>query len=362
MSDSQRKNILLFGGTTEGRQMARKLSELGFSVTVCVATPTGEDYLKEIPGLRILTGRKDEAQMAEVMEDGYWCCIDATHPYAVMATSEIRKACEKTHLSYYRLLRKEVSSEELKRAVEIQVQSFLSACPASDPAKRYRDMKLTLDTGKSVRDAGIASDKVRSVLDSAYITTVAGVKEACALIMDRHISMHMNATASRNVNADAGVDASEDASEDASVDVNRNVNINVNMNVERSADGVHSCRNILLTTGAREAACFAPLLKTGDMNVFIRVLPVASSFELCTGAGFSSDRILSGWGPYTTQENVRVMRTHSIDTLVTKDGGIEGGYPEKLAAACLCGAQVIVIQRPKEAGLSEDELLERITV
>ncbi len=354
MSDNLRKNILLFGGTTEGRQMARKLSELGFMVTVCVATPTGEDFLKGIPGLRILTGRKDGAQMTEVMEEGYWCCIDATHPYAVMATSEIRKACEKTHLSYYRLLRKEVSREELERAVATQVQSFLAACPASDPAKQQWDMNLTLDTGGPLREMGMVSDKVRSVLGSSHITTVAGAKEACALIIEQHISMHMNTTAGRNVNADAGVDVSVDTIEDASVDANKNA--------DRNADEVHPCCNILLTTGAREAACFAPLLKTGDMNVFIRVLPATQSFELCTGAGFCSDRILSGWGPYTTQENVRVMRTHSIDILVTKDGGIEGGYPEKLAAACLCGAQVIVIQRPKEAGLSEDELLERITV
>ena len=57
------------------------------------------------------------------------------------------------------------------------------------------------------------------------------------------------------------------------------------------------------------------------------------------------------------EENVRIFRTYGIRTLVTKDGGPEGGFPEKLAAAALCRGCVIVIRRPKEEGMSSEEIL-----
>ncbi len=288
--------ILLFGGTTEGRQAAGQLSRMGYEVTVCVATSTGEAFLKNIPGLRVLTGRKDQEQMAEVMRGGYRCCIDATHPYAVMATSEIRSACEKTGVVYYRLLRKEVSQEELEKAVSEKAYSFSGT---------DRDWRMEYKEG---------------ILSRMNIVTVGSAQEACSLLKERSAQSHL----------------------------------------ARSGKMEALCRNILLTTGAMEAVCFAPLLRVDEMNLFLRVLPVSHSFELCAEAGFSPEMVISGWGPYTTEENVRVIRAHAIDTLVTKDGGIEGGYPEKLAAALLCNVRVVVIKRPKEAGLSEEELLERL--
>ena len=38
--------ILLFGGTTEGREMAIELVSLGHTVTLCVATKLGEAVMK----------------------------------------------------------------------------------------------------------------------------------------------------------------------------------------------------------------------------------------------------------------------------------------------------------------------------
>lgn len=306
-------SVLLFAGTTEGRQIARRLSELGYAVTVCVATQTGADYLEGIPHLHILTGRKDETEMEELMAGDYLCCIDATHPYAVMASAQIRNACEKTGLTLYRLLRKEVSEEELKAAAIGCIDSYLGECQAGtdgpDRPDRPDDSRRPGWTDKQ--------DRLRepeSSWSDLRITAVQSAQEACALLMNRYMSMQMKTPGIR----------------------------------------------ILLTTGAREAGCFSPLLEDGRMEVFVRVLPVPESLDLCKRAGFSPERILSGWGPYSVRENVRALREHSIGILVTKDGGIEGGYPEKLAAACLCAAEVIVIQRPREEGLSEEEVLKRI--
>lgn len=86
--------ILLFGGTTEGREEAFRLFSSGEDVTVCV---TGE-YAAALlpPGLKVLTGAQDEAQMEKTMADlAPQLVVDATHPYAVLATENIRRAAGK---------------------------------------------------------------------------------------------------------------------------------------------------------------------------------------------------------------------------------------------------------------------------
>jgi precorrin-6x reductase len=48
------------------------------------------------------------------------------------------------------------------------------------------------------------------------------------------------------------------------------------------------------------------------------------------------------------EQTVGVIRHHGIGVLVTKDGGAEGGVPEKLEAARLAGCEVVVVARPQE--------------
>jgi precorrin-6x reductase len=100
------KRILIFGGTTEGRLLADKLVRSGCSVTVSVATELGAEELADITPLTVLVGRKQQAEMEEILP-GFDLCIDATHPYAVKATETIRTACQQTHVPLRRLLRPE---------------------------------------------------------------------------------------------------------------------------------------------------------------------------------------------------------------------------------------------------------------
>ena len=55
--------VLVFGGTTEGRLLARELSALGAQVTVSVATALGAEELRGVPPLTVCVGRKDTRQM-----------------------------------------------------------------------------------------------------------------------------------------------------------------------------------------------------------------------------------------------------------------------------------------------------------
>lgn len=114
--------------------------------------------------------------------------------------------------------------------------------------------------------------------------------------------------------------------------------------------------NILLTTGAKELALFAPL---GGERLYPRVLPLASSLEACAAAGVPSSHILALQGPFSRELNEALIRQYHIAWLVTKDGGKAGGFEEKALAAQAAGARLILIRRPQEDGLSYEDVLQR---
>lgn len=132
-------NILIFSGTTEGREISERLLDMGHRVTVSVATEFGravqesqestaavesqgdatalktqDSYAalktQESPErgeahsgrVRILTGRMDESEMTHVIAK-YDLCIDATHPYAELAGANIRKAAREAGVRLLRL-------------------------------------------------------------------------------------------------------------------------------------------------------------------------------------------------------------------------------------------------------------------
>lgn len=96
--------IVVFSGTTEGRELSRALAERGISVTVCVATDYGREEQGEAEGVTVLTGRRSEAEKLELLR-GAALCVDATHPYATGITESVRAACAAASVPYRRLLR-----------------------------------------------------------------------------------------------------------------------------------------------------------------------------------------------------------------------------------------------------------------
>ena len=103
-------NILIFGGTTEGRLLAQALSQRGRSATVSVATPLGAQELAGLSGITPLVGRKTGAEMAALLKN-FDRCVDATHPYAVEVSRNVRAACEAAGVPLRRLLREESAHE-----------------------------------------------------------------------------------------------------------------------------------------------------------------------------------------------------------------------------------------------------------
>ena len=96
--------VLLFGGTGEGRALAEWMAARGIPHTVCVATEYGETLLPA--GAEAHVGRMDSGEMEALMRaGGYSLAVDATHPYAVEATKNIRAAAARAGVEYHRLLR-----------------------------------------------------------------------------------------------------------------------------------------------------------------------------------------------------------------------------------------------------------------
>ena len=57
--------------------------------------------------------------------------------------------------------------------------------------------------------------------------------------------------------------------------------------------------------------------------------------------------------------NEAVLRQWNIRWMVTKDGGRNGGFAEKLAAAQNCGVGVLVLTRPEDRGETVEAILAR---
>ncbi|SHI00010.1 precorrin-6A/cobalt-precorrin-6A reductase [Sporobacter termitidis DSM 10068] len=240
------KKLLIFGGTSEEHALVRALAPLGLDITLCVASDYGRLMAPAGHNMRVETGRLDLLQIRELLRrEGFVGVVDATHPYAVEATKNIRAAAFESGVSYFRLLR----------------------------------------------------DK--SVPKSAVIA---------ATVQD----------AAEKLNGTSG--------------------------------------NVLLTTGSKELAAFTAV-RDFKNRLYPRVLPTAESLGACMRHGFLPNHIIAMHGPFSQELNIALMRQFDIKTLVTKDGGALGGFPEKVGAAEELGAGLIVIRRPEEDGLTLGEVV-----
>ncbi|MDG5816418.1 precorrin-6A reductase [Chitinispirillales bacterium ANBcel5] len=117
---------------------------------------------------------------------------------------------------------------------------------------------------------------------------------------------------------------------------------------------------VLLTTGANTVALYASVFIQKGIPFYARVLSRKESVDACSKAGLSEKQIVTGRGPFSAEENRRLITELGIETLVTKDGGVSGGLPEKVSACRACGAKLIVVERPQEPRGSFSEIEEVI--
>ena len=242
------KKLLIFGGTTEGRELSEWCEANGIYADVSVTTDYGARLLGSSELLNIFTGKLDSGEMKSLIKAGdYTAVVDATHPYAAEATANIRAACSEAGAVYYRLLRR--------------------------PAEL----------------SGVCVNSMKELIQ----------------ILD-------------------------------------------------STDKV-----ILSTLGSKELPELAKVKNRS--RIWLRVLPAEGIAEQCVRYGFDESHVIQGKGPFTVDQNIAHIKQSGAQLLVTKESGAAGGYPEKTEAAAKCGIRTITITRPKEEGLTFDELKMIIT-
>ena len=155
---------VVFSGTTEGRTFSRALAALGAAVTVCVATDLGAEEQGRADGITVRAGRLDAGEMAAVLQ-GAALCVDATHPYAIEATRNIRAAAAAAGVEYHRLLR---PASNLPAGSVVLPGAAQAAAYLAD-----RPGRILLATGAKEQPAFAALDSQR--LYPRVLPTAAGI-------------------------------------------------------------------------------------------------------------------------------------------------------------------------------------------
>lgn len=128
MKQDSGNRVLLFGGTTEGRELALWLRDAGIPALSHVATDYGEALLRE-EALPAEYGRLDAAEMEHLLRTGdFFATLDATHPFATEVSKNIRAAAAAAGVRYYRILRGEGSASEAEEAEEIEARLRARGC------------------------------------------------------------------------------------------------------------------------------------------------------------------------------------------------------------------------------------------
>lgn len=139
------KKFLIFGGTLEGRSLSEWMSRMEWPHTVCVATEYGEEVMEPAKDVSVHQGRMNEEEMVRFLIHGkYTAVADATHPYAVEVSKNIRKACERAKIPYIRLLRDGQEKEQ-----EREKENLVYVEDSKEAAKwlEGRQGKIFLTTG-----------------------------------------------------------------------------------------------------------------------------------------------------------------------------------------------------------------------
>ena len=85
--------IIIFGGTTEGKELAIDLAKAQIPSIYLVATDYGKMVIDDDPFIDVRIGRLDSGQMKELFEkEKPLAIVDSTHPYAELVKKEIDDA------------------------------------------------------------------------------------------------------------------------------------------------------------------------------------------------------------------------------------------------------------------------------
>ncbi len=193
--------FLLFGGTTEGKELVEFLEQTHRRSLVLVATPYGAEVLPSgLKYVRVLVGRQDAPQMEKLFEiTRPRCVIDATHPYAERVSAAIRAAAVKTGRRVIRVKREETP--------EIKGAAYFSDAARAAAFLSRTDGNILLTTGSKDLPvyAGVRDAKerlyARVLPHSVQAAREAGIREEHILAAEGPFTMEENVRAIRGCGA-----------------------------------------------------------------------------------------------------------------------------------------------------------------
>lgn len=99
--------VLVFGGTVEGRLLVEWLAERGTcDVVACTATAYGASLLPETDHVSVVQGPLSEEEKSRLMEGhAFRCVVDATHPYARHISQSVRELATGYGIDVIRVIR-----------------------------------------------------------------------------------------------------------------------------------------------------------------------------------------------------------------------------------------------------------------
>ena len=172
--------IVIFGGTSEGRELSGELAKAGAEVLVSVASDYGVEEQGSAEGVTVACGPKEETEIRAMIADAD-AVIDATHPYAVIVTDNIRRAAEAEGVERLRLLRDEsrISSEGSGKDSLDGATDICFAEDAEDAARMAAQMggRVLLTTGS--KDLGIYGELLEPELLYPRVLPLVSSIEAC---------------------------------------------------------------------------------------------------------------------------------------------------------------------------------------
>ena len=113
------RRTVLFAGTTEGHQIVQAFADDKRPLLVCVATDYGKTIIEEDcklskgSSVEILAGRLNLEEMEALLQkEDPVEILDATHPYAMVVSKQLKTICANNHFVYTRIIREQKELSE----------------------------------------------------------------------------------------------------------------------------------------------------------------------------------------------------------------------------------------------------------
>lgn len=195
--------VLLIGGTSDAREIARSLGAAGFEVLVSTATGYGEE-LAAADGATARSGALDADGMADLAQ-GCIALVDASHPFAREASESACAAAQRAGIAYVRFEREgagAVTGAVLCESAQSAAQAAVEAAGAGGVVLLTVGSRSVATYTAACREAGVRCvARVLPVAESLVACEEAGLSPADIIAMQGPTSAQLDAALLRHLGA-----------------------------------------------------------------------------------------------------------------------------------------------------------------